>query len=833
MDNTSEPSRQPDVFSVVDSCASLLGSYKLLIADTAHTEEATALEELKRAAQMVIRLEDAGWEFDNTDGLALLCRKRLPLVLLQSMAAAMRKAKGIDSGSLARARNRVPPQLYARMCDLGVADGHVHISAGLPFDGLFMLALFTDRNTHSVRMERLGSFTDERGIPFRVQMLLAAANPVFMLLNNYVAKAEAYSDFENFLVRNKQGMRSALFELVRDRGLWRGAAEAARQNPISIDEDLVDALFARAIDSGSGLTHSIEDPSAHLSSPEFAPINWESDDLARRSLELKIGLFSHYLHAPSDALYHHHLVQLIRTEALLHRAVTQSDQSGLEAFLECAERQSIIRSSLPRAVRQKKRKILVQQGLKYLNSGRCLSRIELRSAEGRPGTNIFSRKLATEFAEYMEGYRDYLAAEGTTLPLLSIPLCLLKIREDPPKELVEDVLEAPCRFRTSHLWETLEAVVEALSSCPTAERYFGGLDVAGDENAMPNWVYAALYHEYKERLVYSRPGLCPSRDDYPLSCRVHAGELFNSPLQGIRRIGEALKFGKPADEVRIGHALALSSNAPWDNLRDEPLEEVLDDLSWALMMLSGSATRTITAEAESLLISLAKDFFRPDIHNLVTSENITRAYEARYKVEDLRDVGFLSPDPEREQWSWPNRKVSLALPDAWPGWKKLARVYFTETLLDLQATWDKTPEQRQTLEELYRQARIPLLRELQNRGTVIETCPTSNLIIGGFPSYDDHPVFELTSEGVSCTINTDDPGIFHVTIDEEIAHVWQAAQRKVTDSFEARFSWLEKILMRNTYVVSRGVQERSLDDSIDACLRSLKHYISNGANGID
>lgn len=54
----------------------------------------------------------------------------------------------------------------------------------------------------------------------------------------------------------------------------------------------------------------------------------------------------------------------------------------------------------------------------------------------------------------------------------------------------------------------------------------------------------------------------------------------------------------------------------------------------------------------------------------------------------------------------------------------------------------------------------------------LEVCPISNWLTQSFPSHEDHPLRLLKKEGVQITINSDDPGIFGTTLndDYEIAH---------------------------------------------------------------
>ena len=60
----------------------------------------------------------------------------------------------------------------------------------------------------------------------------------------------------------------------------------------------------------------------------------------------------------------------------------------------------------------------------------------------------------------------------------------------------------------------------------------------------------------------------------------------------------------------------------------------------------------------------------------------------------------------------------------------------------------------------------------------IESCPTSNLVVGHIDGYASHPAFELTSgdRPLSLSINTDDPGLFHVRPEDEYTSMGFAAQ---------------------------------------------------------
>lgn len=64
-----------------------------------------------------------------------------------------------------------------------------------------------------------------------------------------------------------------------------------------------------------------------------------------------------------------------------------------------------------------------------------------------------------------------------------------------------------------------------------------------------------------------------------------------------------------------------------------------------------------------------------------------------------------------------------------------------------------------------------VLWDLARLGTVIEVCPTSNLCIGGVPGIEYHPFKKLFASKANLAICTDDPGIFGITLSQEVANV--------------------------------------------------------------
>jgi adenosine deaminase len=62
-----------------------------------------------------------------------------------------------------------------------------------------------------------------------------------------------------------------------------------------------------------------------------------------------------------------------------------------------------------------------------------------------------------------------------------------------------------------------------------------------------------------------------------------------------------------------------------------------------------------------------------------------------------------------------------------------------------------------------------VVAELAERGIVLEVCPTSNVALGLFASYEDHPLGALQEAGVRVTLGSDDPPYFGCSIGSEYA----------------------------------------------------------------
>ena len=100
-----------------------------------------------------------------------------------------------------------------------------------------------------------------------------------------------------------------------------------------------------------------------------------------------------------------------------------------------------------------------------------------------------------------------------------------------------------------------------------------------------------------------------------------------------------------------------------------------------------------------------------------------------------------------------------------------------------------------------------LVAYLASHAIPLEVCLTSNVMLGVFPSYAEHPVKRLIDAGCAVSLNSDDPILFQTTLAQEYVHAVRRCGLDIQDVKQAilsaiRFSYLpadEKLLMQEKF----------------------------------
>ena len=116
-----------------------------------------------------------------------------------------------------------------------------------------------------------------------------------------------------------------------------------------------------------------------------------------------------------------------------------------------------------------------------------------------------------------------------------------------------------------------------------------------------------------------------------------------------------------------------------------------------------------------------------------------------------------------------------------------------------------------------------LMMTYDNHGIVLEVCPSSNISLGRFEKYHQHPLFRwcppceslfesrqwdlfgIRNKGeVAICVNTDDPGIFPTKIAQEYVLLRDAAMQDYGLSSQKADLWIEKLRKLSLEVFNRA-----------------------------
>lgn len=103
--------------------------------------------------------------------------------------------------------------------------------------------------------------------------------------------------------------------------------------------------------------------------------------------------------------------------------------------------------------------------------------------------------------------------------------------------------------------------------------------------------------------------------------------------------------------------------------------------------------------------------------------------------------------------------------------------------------WEKGNEieiftYRNEIVKIVSDLQIVLLSLVLDKHIVVETNPSSNVVIGPIDGYDSHTVHKFIKDGIRATINTDDKGIFSTSLPNEYSLFACSAKNNNADDFD-------------------------------------------------
>lgn len=348
------------------------------------------------------------------------------------------------------------------------------------------------------------------------------------------------------------------------------------------------------------------------------------------------------------------------------------------------------------------------------------------------------------------------------------------------------------------------AIVEALSRHPYLRHRIRGVDACSNEIGCRPEVFASSFRFLRACPTWLFPSaFSKSSADTCLSVTYHAGEDFLDIADGLRAIDEAILFLGMRRGDRIGHALALGV-APDIHYRAKhdcivlSKQNLLDNLAWLYFRseeLNLSAPPTLKEWAHNLAEDLFTELYRKYLRSSVTLRDYYRSWKLRgdepclYETDgDRGSVGKpmrfdpLSAFYKTNSPYQSGKPIEDELENCRNYNPAAVEIYFL-----YQFNQDVKKIGRQPVNFPVSADYVAFMGQMQRRmqryvesiGLCVECNPSSNLLIGTFDTYQQHPIFlfhkvgtyEQDSVQMHVSLNTDDQGIFDTSLSFEYAIV--------------------------------------------------------------
>jgi adenosine deaminase len=115
-----------------------------------------------------------------------------------------------------------------------------------------------------------------------------------------------------------------------------------------------------------------------------------------------------------------------------------------------------------------------------------------------------------------------------------------------------------------------------------------------------------------------------------------------------------------------------------------------------------------------------------------------------------------------------------------------------------------------------------LVRYLVDRQVPLEVCPTSNLCLGVYPSYEAHPIRRLYEAGVLVTVNSDDPPMFDTDL--------VAEYRALVDPLGFDAGDLERVTLNGVHAafLPQDAKQEMVQAFRSELQRLVRHHLDDG-----
>ncbi|SME95119.1 antiviral RADAR system adenosine deaminase RdrB [Desulfovibrio gilichinskyi] len=373
-------------------------------------------------------------------------------------------------------------------------------------------------------------------------------------------------------------------------------------------------------------------------------------------------------------------------------------------------------------------------------------------------------------------------------------------------------------------------------------RLVRGIDVAGNENDLPIEIFAPTIRALRGRRHAEVSGLL--RPERKMHLTIHAGEDYSHIISGLRSLDETITFCDYQHGDRIGHGLALGADIDqWVQQQQRvylTVGEHLDNLVWTHHMahsileyvprLAGVMNileRKISKWSSHIWkeAKLPSDLY----HAWLLRRNCPRSLFSEGAMVEKAQKNIMPHEAILLMPDLPfiRMKNNINVTDLWRDY--LYSNQFKENVPGMhdglcinlcESPPAHTHNGGEHLSDTMSKPELELITAIQDlliqrysqMGITFEACPTSNIYIGRFKSYEEHPLFRwyppenallekggkyntfgLRSGPLSVCINTDDAGLMPTTIENEHRVIKETAINYFNVSTEVADLWIDRL----------------------------------------
>lgn len=348
------------------------------------------------------------------------------------------------------------------------------------------------------------------------------------------------------------------------------------------------------------------------------------------------------------------------------------------------------------------------------------------------------------------------------------------------------------------------ALAKTLSQSDYFYQRVRGIDSASHEIGCPPEVFASVFRFLRGfRTSDFTKGSLFSKSVMPaLSATYHAGEDYLDIAGGLRTIDEAVTFLEMRRGDRIGHALALGVNPEIHYaMKGKRVfmrkQERLDDLVWLLYRsrdLGVEIGERMYSELKKAAQTLLLEIYGKAIEENAWHITLFEYYcSMRLRADDpARYIRMKYEPPSSFGSPYEEYTINLSEPelDKYRNSASMAGMYYYYHYGKREKVCGN-----QICEVIIEPRYIHLIRKMQDamqeyltqKGLIIECNPSSNVLIGTFSSYKNHPIFRFNNTDletnhdkyINCSqlkvcVNTDDLGVFDTSQEFEYSLLFHA-----------------------------------------------------------